>query len=263
MSARPGKNPQYVALARELISGIESGRFPVGSLLPTEMVLCREFGMSRITVRAALRELEVRGLVTRRAGIGTRVETALVRNRFVHSANAVDEFLHALDGLTFRQLKQRNINADAALAAKTGCRVGQPLLNITSLRVNARGVPVCLTSHYLPEPFAAAALGMDGRTGSLGTRVALAHDTEIAELRQIFDAQNLTAAQAKRLQAKPGEAALETTRWYYAVGGRLVLYSNSLFPRGRAIYDFRSRKESMAPVGARAVRARKKPEGTP
>ncbi len=247
-----GRSPQYLTLARELIHGIEAGRFPVGSLLPTEIDLCRDFGMSRITVRAAMRELQMRGLVSRRAGIGTRVEMAKAANRFVHAASSVEEFLQGLVRLTFRLLKHRRVVADEKMAAEIGCSVGSKLHRIESLRVDPEGEPVCLSVHHLAEPYAQAALKMNGHGGSLASHVARAKGDEVAEFRQMFDAQNLTATQARLLNATPNEAALVTSRWYYSTGARLLLYSRSLFPRGRAVYDFRSRKEGVMPLGARA-----------
>ena len=261
MANREDNDPQYVVLARQLIRDIHAGIHPVGSLLPTEMALCRSTGMSRITVRAALRELEVRGLVSRRAGVGTRVETSTVANRFVHTANSVDEFLRALVKLKFRLLKQRTITADATLARSIGCRPGDRFQVIESLRVHVNGGPICLSVHYIPERVAAALPAMDGKSGSFAAAVAEAAGTELAELRQTFDAENLNAAEARLLGAKTNEAALVTTRWYYAPGNKLIMHSRSRFPRGRAIFDFRSRKEGLAPVGARAVRSRAKPKG--
>jgi Transcriptional regulators len=61
-------------LAQTLLNEIQGGRFPVGALLPTEFELCEQFGASRFTVRQAIKQLEQRGLVDRRAGIGTRVK---------------------------------------------------------------------------------------------------------------------------------------------------------------------------------------------
>ena len=246
------RGPQYVMLARELINRIEAGRFPVGSLLPTEMDLCRDFGMSRITVRAAMRELQSRGLVSRRAGIGTRVETAQAANRFVHAASSVEEFLQGLVQLTFRLLQHRRVIADRELATAIGCAVGKKLLRIESLRILPGGEPVCLSVHHVPEPYAQAGLAMNGRSGSLASHLARAKGDEVSEFRQMFDAQNLTVGQARLLKAMPNEAALVTSRWYYAPDARLLLYSRSLFPRGRAIYDFRSRREGVTPVGAHA-----------
>ena len=43
-----------VDLARDLAEGIASGRFAVGTLLPTEFELCDRYGASRYAVRKAL-----------------------------------------------------------------------------------------------------------------------------------------------------------------------------------------------------------------
>jgi len=68
--------PRYRQLAQTLISESESGRYPVGDLLPTEFELCEQFGASRFTVREAIKQLVGLGLVDRQAGVGTRVKTA-------------------------------------------------------------------------------------------------------------------------------------------------------------------------------------------
>jgi GntR family transcriptional regulator len=244
-----GRSPHYVTLARELMEGIRRGRFPTGSMLPTEMELCERHGMSRITVRAAMRELEARGLVSRRAGIGTRVEASAARNRFVHTASSVEEFLQALVKLNFRTLGSRMVVVDAALAREIGCAAGEEFFRLESLRVGESDVPVCLSVHHVPRAHAAAAMKMEGRSGSLASRIAKAGGGEVAAMRQTFDARNLTATEAKLLKAKPREAALDSCRWYFSEDSRLLLYSRSLFPRGRAVYDFRTRSERLPAIG--------------
>ena len=71
--ASPPKHRQvYEALSRE----IQSGRLKRGDRLPSEAELVRTFGASRITVGRAVRDLQSRGLVERRAGSGTYVSAA-------------------------------------------------------------------------------------------------------------------------------------------------------------------------------------------
>ena len=69
-----GQQPRYMQLAQTLLNEIQGGQFPIGTLLPTEFELCEQFGASRFTVRQAIKQLEQRGLVDRRPGIGTRVK---------------------------------------------------------------------------------------------------------------------------------------------------------------------------------------------
>jgi GntR family transcriptional regulator len=55
----------------ELVSRIASGRIAPGSKLPPEPELAEEMGVSRATLREALRSLEEDGFVTRTRGAGT------------------------------------------------------------------------------------------------------------------------------------------------------------------------------------------------
>lgn len=64
---------KYQALADALRSDIQDGIYQPGKALPTEQALCRQFQVSRETVRQALGLLEKERLITRRQGSGTFV----------------------------------------------------------------------------------------------------------------------------------------------------------------------------------------------
>ncbi len=59
--------PLYRQLADLLRKPIEDGNFSVGSELPKEARIAEHFGVSLITVRQALRELEAEGLIKKRS----------------------------------------------------------------------------------------------------------------------------------------------------------------------------------------------------
>jgi GntR family transcriptional regulator len=58
-----------------LCDRILSGKYPSGTLMPSEEKLSEMFRVSRVTVRAALTTLAGNGLIERRQGIGTFVST--------------------------------------------------------------------------------------------------------------------------------------------------------------------------------------------
>ena len=60
-------------LAARLMHEIWTGRWPVGSMLPRELELCKSEGVSRFTVRAAMKKLESAGLIRRTPHVGTMV----------------------------------------------------------------------------------------------------------------------------------------------------------------------------------------------
>ncbi|MBK9135556.1 MAG: histidine utilization repressor [Betaproteobacteria bacterium] len=63
--------PPRAACEQHLKDGLAAGRWPPGALMPSEAELVAGFGVSRMTVNRALRELQSEGLVTRTQGVGT------------------------------------------------------------------------------------------------------------------------------------------------------------------------------------------------
>ena len=57
----------------EIGTGIVTGRFPVGSVLPNDALMMVQFGVSRTVLREALKTLEAKGLVEAKPKVGTRV----------------------------------------------------------------------------------------------------------------------------------------------------------------------------------------------
>src|SRR6478735_6173621 len=84
-------NAKHAELTRDLAEGIATGKYPVGTLLPTEFELCDRYVASRYTVRLALQELQDLGLISRRKNVGTRVESMQPVAGFTQSIATVDE----------------------------------------------------------------------------------------------------------------------------------------------------------------------------
>jgi GntR family transcriptional regulator, arabinose operon transcriptional repressor len=71
--------PKYKQICQNLKSAIESGTYGAGYRLPSEHELVQTYGASRVTVSRALKELQIGGLVDRRAGSGTYVRASTVK----------------------------------------------------------------------------------------------------------------------------------------------------------------------------------------
>lgn len=63
--------PLYSQIVRFFLVAISTGKLRVGEKLPTEKEICEQFGVSRITARRAVLELEEMGHVERKQGKGT------------------------------------------------------------------------------------------------------------------------------------------------------------------------------------------------
>jgi DNA-binding transcriptional regulator YhcF (GntR family) len=104
-----GSRPYFDQLRTQIIDGIQDGRLPPGTRLPTVRELAGELGLAVNTVARAYRELETAGVVETRGRFGTFVARAdptdaamaAAAHAFVQAARAVglgkDEALRYLD----------------------------------------------------------------------------------------------------------------------------------------------------------------------
>lgn len=82
LSGRPAARNFHTFVINEIGAGIITGRFPIGSILPTDAVMMENYGVSRTVLREALRTLEAKGLVEARPKVGTRVSPSSRWNLF-------------------------------------------------------------------------------------------------------------------------------------------------------------------------------------
>jgi len=164
MTATPAPAPAapYARVKQHLKAGLAAGRWPPGALMPSEAELVAEFGVSRMTVNRALRELQAEGLVARTQGVGTfaaplhRVSSTLTIHDLQEEIEARGHRHRA------RVHLQRAEPAGAALAAQLGVAVGAEVFHTlivhcedeTPLQCEDRFVNPACAPHYLEADFA-------------------------------------------------------------------------------------------------------------
>ncbi|MGO4576403.1 GntR family transcriptional regulator [Cupriavidus sp. 2TAF22] len=229
--------PHFASIARELTDGITSGRFPVGSLLPTELELCEQYQTSRHTIRAALQELQQLGLVSRRKNVGTRVEAARPTNVFRPTLASVDDLVQ-FGSEHLRVVRSvESLEATGALAAELGCASGTRWLRITSLRMvgEAGGSPIGWTDVYVDPAYADLGDIVRASPGTLiSALIEERYGRHIAEIYQDIRACTVTdAAMARALQLEVGAAALKIVRRYLDTAGEAFEVSVTVHPAER------------------------------
>lgn len=234
---------QYMLLAQTLIQRIRSGEYPAGALLPTESELGQQFNVSRITVRGALRELEMQGLVSRRRGVGTRVESVQPTGSFVHIGRTVDDILRFTRGFRFKTIEMEEVEGSAPSARLMRLPPNQRFMRIISLRGRKGELPVVYGEHHVPLLYANAVHEMDGHNASVAELLAQQRGDNVHEIRQEIDAVRLTPRQAELLQTTIDTPTLRTRTWYYGVKKDLIVASIGLFPEGRHLFTSTLRRE--------------------
>ncbi|MDO9436520.1 GntR family transcriptional regulator [Hydrogenophaga sp.] len=240
--------PQYRLLADHLIQRIHSGDLPLGSLLPTEQVLGEQFRVSRITVRGALRELELQGLIDRRPGIGSRVQSPPREPAFAALGDTVDDVLEFTKDIPLKVLSRVQLLVTAAIAADLGLRVGESYVRFEALRKKPRSPAVVYSQHYVPSLFAPTIAQLADVRISFAQWLAQARGHEVQGIDQEIVAIALTEEQARHLDCAAGAPALRSRRWYYGGDDTPLLVSSSVFPGDRYAYRSRLRRGGARPV---------------
>ena len=226
--------PRYAALARVLADEIAAGRFPVGSLLPTEAQLQARFDASRHTVREALRELKQRGLVAARAGIGTSVRARAPAQPLLHGVGTLRDLIQFFEATRMRTLGLREVIADDALADRLPMKVGQQWHEARLLRFGADAErPVAVMSVYVRPEHADVLRRIDGGEVPVHALIERHHGVRLAEVRQRIRAVILGRADGRALRARAGAPALEIARSYLDTRDRVAMIAVGLYPADR------------------------------
>jgi GntR family transcriptional regulator len=209
----------YRQVTDDLLRQIMAGEICPGAMLPTETMLCARYGVSRITVRRALADLAARGLVVRRAGVGTVVTGRRTEFREFHLTGFLDERrivdVEILCNLT--------VQADEAAKA-LGLPADAPVRHIQSL--NYRGTErFTMADAFTAERPGETAEEQDYRTAlpsadAFGIRLG----RRIERAEQELDAVAADDTLASGLGIPLGTPVIRARRTYYARGGEPVRY---------------------------------------
>jgi GntR family transcriptional regulator len=252
---------RWAIVAKLLAQRIAQGEYPVGTVMPNEIDLAQQIGVSRSTVRAALGELQQAGMISRRRNAGTRVESShpLRGPGSYNQTLATIEDVAQFGAETDRLVQEiANEVTDEQLAAVLDCQPGQTWLRVSSLRSSpaSSAPPLCWTDVYIAPMFAPLVRERIADYPGLISRLIedfTGHRT--VEIHQTITAIGVPKRLAAALEAKPGAHALEITRSYLDDKERVYIVSRSVHPADRFSYASRLRRQS-APDGVYAVAAK-------
>ncbi|MEM6666740.1 MAG: GntR family transcriptional regulator [Pseudomonadota bacterium] len=218
--------PLYRQVKRTLVGRLANGHWPPGTMLPSEMALAGELGVSQGTVRKALDEMAAENIVVRRQGRGTfaaELDDARILFHFFK--------LTADDGLRrYPESTVTGVNRAAPTAEER---------KALALTGNARVIRIARLRHLDGQPVIAETISIAARTfpdlDRLGTipnnlyaLYASRYGRTIAHADEDLTAINADATTAARLRVSNGAALLRVARTAYAVDGSAVEYRVSL-----------------------------------
>jgi GntR family transcriptional regulator len=226
--------PKYLQVREVLLRRLERELQP-GQQFPTEQALCAEFGVSRETVREALRTLEEDGLISRHPGRGSFVLRPPRRRSEQRLTGLVEDFSDLRLDTEAKVLDAGAMSASAELAEAMALPPGEPLYRISRLR-HFEAQPLALHDAFLPADLGRAVAALDLR------RTSIIHELEVTlrlpcvEDYQRIEAIAADAPLARALDVVLGAPLLQITRRVAAGPKRLPVLFRSQFRADRYYY---------------------------
>jgi GntR family transcriptional regulator len=191
---------------------IYADEFGVTGRLPSERRLAVKYGVGRMPIRGALRDLMAQGMIQIEPGVGafvskkTKLDAPLGR-----LWSFTEEALARGQSPRSRVLETAVILASLDLASVFGVREGTQLVRISRVRM-ADGVPMGLEIAHLPRPLFPGIETHDFGTESLYTTLHESYGIRPTRARQTIEAAEPSAQEQELLELAPHIPVLRVSR---------------------------------------------------
>jgi GntR family transcriptional regulator len=212
--------------ADAIATTITDGAYSPGAQLPAEAQLASNLGVSRATLRDALRQLQDRGLIIRRHGRGTFVAKRPIHKDLNRNFGITAMIRSGGYRPGTRGLELRAESADRELAQSLGLAPGDPVTVLERVRL-ADDRPVVWSKDAVPLRFldVADAEAMSGDDASLYGLLYKLHQITVYRGVAELSPKSATAFMAGRLQIRRGAPLMYIKQVDYDGSGTPVLCS--------------------------------------
>jgi GntR family transcriptional regulator len=248
----PEPTPLYYRVREALRDRIRRGEFLPGARLPTEDALCRAYGVSRITVIRALRDLVAEGLVERRQGRGTFVAAPVVEQDLLRLTDFIEDMAAAGLRAESQLLDRTTVAAPEHLAAALDLAVGDPVLELRRLRI-ADGAPIAYDVTWLAPPFAALLVDADLEHQTIYNILEQEHHVAVARGEYLIEAVAAPPAVAAALGVSRAAPLLLFHRTSWAADGRAVYHQERYYRADRVRYRLVLERMTESPGRSRST----------
>ena len=232
---------KHAEIADALSSDIQAGKYKVGDLLPSEPELSLRFGVSRHTVRTALRSLHELGLVSSMQGVGTQVQDTRPSSHYSYAFSSAEDLQQYAVSTRVRVIDREQVLVDQGMALQFGCKPGEHWWRIRTVRSEpVGGVVVAYSEIHIPLAFGAIADEVMKSKQPVFTLIERRFQEKILEIQQEITCISQMPPEVSTLLKVPANSpGMQITRRYLGKGGRVLEVARSVHPSERFKYPMR------------------------
>jgi GntR family histidine utilization transcriptional repressor len=219
----------YRQVKEYIARNIQSRAWQPGDRVPSEQELVTRFGVSRMTVNRALRELAEQGRVVRVAGVGTFVAEHKPQSTLLSVVNLQDEIRMRGHDYACDVIVVERVAASIEVAAALDLRTGESVFHSVCVH-REDGVPVQLEDRYVNPRVAPDFINQDFVAVKPGEY--LLRNVPYDQIEHVVDAICATPEQAAQLEMPGSQPCLLLTRRTWT-GGTPVTFVRCLHPGNR------------------------------
>ncbi len=225
--------PKYRTVKAVLQARLERELTP-GARLPSELSLCRDFGVSRITIQQALSLLGSEGRIRREQGRGTFYLGDGPHRTEQRPSELLETLIRHREGASTRVLHNGIQPPPARVAERLGLGPGEKVVALERVGL-VEGEPIVFIYSYLPLAVGSRIRNArrDLRRMSLAALLQDEHGIQIASVRQTISASLADPSFAGHLGVEVGAPVLEGERTYLDRAGRPVFCTTSFYRADR------------------------------
>jgi GntR family histidine utilization transcriptional repressor len=199
----------YAQVKDHISRKIQDGTWPAGHRLPSESELVAQFGISRMTVNRALRELVAQGRIVRMAGVGSFVAETKPQSTLLQIANIASEIRQRGHDYRCEMLAVERLAASPDVAAWLDMRAGSSVFHSVCLHLD-NDTPVQLEERYVNPQVVPDYLAQD--FAAVPPSEYLVRHVPFDQIEHVVDAVLPTPEQAGHLAMAPADPCLLLTR---------------------------------------------------
>lgn len=219
-SGQVGSVALYQQIKDFISRKIQDGSLRPGDRLPSEHELVAKFGMSRMTVNRALRELVEQGRITRVAGVGSFVSEQKPQSTLLQIANLASEIRQRGHDYRCEMVVVERVAASLEVASALDVRTGESVFHSVCVHFED-GLAIQLEDRYVNPRLVPDFAQQD--FSQQQPSEYLVRNVPFDEIEHVVDAVLPTAEQAVRLQMDPSQPCLVLTRRTWTRGVPVTL----------------------------------------